>query len=98
MSTFGAILHQLCPQCRIGKMFRGSLLRVFPKMHARSYGIGVVMICAFATVLWLLTRWPLQKAVLWGIVLFIPFVPVITLYSRVLWIYMDRAVDPGHEK
>ena len=119
MSTFGAILHQLCPQCRIGKMFRGSLLRVFPKMHARcpicdlkfereegyflgamyiSYGIGVAMICAFATVLWLLTRWPLQKVVLWGIVLFIPFVPVITLYSRVLWIYMDRAVDPGHEK
>jgi len=63
-----------------------------------SYGIGVVMICAFAALLWLLTRWSLQKVVLWGIVLFIPFAPVITFYSRVLWIYLDRSVDPGQEK
>ena len=103
----------------MGKIFRSSLLRVFPGMHERcpvcdlkfereegyflgamyiSYGIGVVMISAFATVLWLLTRWSLQKVVVWGIVLFIPFVPGITLFSRVFWIYLDRAVDPGQEK
>ena len=33
-----------------------------------------------------------------NIVLFIPFAPVITMYSRVLWIYLDRSVDPGQEK
>ena len=103
----------------MGKIFRGSLLRVFPKMHERcpvcdlkfereegyflgamyiSYGIGVVMISAFAAGLWLLTRWSLQKVVVWGIVLFILFVPGITLFSRVFWIYLDRAVDPGQEK
>ena len=103
----------------MGKIFRGSLLRVFPKMHERcpvcdlkfereevyflgsmyiSYGIGVFMISAFAAGLWLLTRWSLQKVVVWGIVLFIPFVPGITLFSRVFWIYLDRAVDPGQEK
>jgi len=103
----------------MGKIFRGSLLRAFPKMHERcpvcdlkfereegyflgamyiGYGIGVVMISAFAAGLWLLTRWSLQKVVVWGIVLFIPFVPGITLFSRVFWIYLDRAVDPGQEK
>jgi len=103
----------------MGRIFRSSLLRGFPKMYERcpvcdlkfereegyflgamyiSYGIGVVLICAFATVLWMLTRWSLQKVVLWGIVLFIPFASGITLFSRVLWIYLDRSVDPGQDK
>ena len=119
MSTLSAILHRLCPRCRIGRIFRGSLLRIFPRMHERcpicdlkfereegyflgamyiSYGIGVVMICAFAVGMWLLTRWSLQKVVVWGIVLFIPFAPLIAIYSRVLWIYLDRSIDPGQEK
>jgi len=119
MSTLTGILRQLCPRCGMGRIFRGSLLRGFPRMHERcpvcdlkfereegyflgamyiSYGIGVAMICAFATLLWLLTRWSLQKVVLGGIVLFIPFAPGITLFSRVLWIYLDRSVDPGQEK
>ena len=119
MSSLTGILRQLCPRCGMGRIFPGSLLRGFPKMHERcpvcdlkfereegyflgamyiSYGIGVVMICVFATALWLLTRWSLQKVVLWGIVLFIPFAPPITLFSRVLWIYLDRSVDPGQEK
>jgi uncharacterized protein (DUF983 family) len=119
MSTLSAILHQLCPRCRIGKIFRGSLLRGFPRMHERcpvcdlkfereegyflgamyiSYGIGVVMICAFATALWMLTRWSLQRVVLLGILIFVPFAPGITLFSRVLWIYLDRSVDPEKDQ
>jgi len=119
MSTLTDIFHQLCPRCRMGKIFRGSLLRVFPRMHERcpvcnlkfereegyflgamyiSYGIGVVVICAFAAVLWMLTRWSLPKVVLWGVLLFVPFAPSITLFSRVLWIYLDRSVDPGQDK
>lgn len=119
MSTVSAIVHQLCPRCRIGRMFRGSAFRVFPRMHERcpvcelkfereqgyflgamyiSYGIGVVLICLFAVLVWLFTRWSLQKDVLWGVLLFVPFVPAITLYSRVLWIYLDRSVDPEQPK
>jgi uncharacterized protein (DUF983 family) len=118
MSTLTGIFRQLCPRCRVGKIFRGSLLRVFPRMHERcpicglkfareegyflgamyiSYGIGVAMICGFATVFWILTRWPLQKVVLWGVVLFIPFTPAIAFFSRVLWIYLDRSFDPGEK-
>ena len=119
MSTLSGIFRQLCPRCGIGKIFRGSLLRGFQKMHERcpvcdlkfereegyflgamyiSYGIGVVVICLFAAACWVLTKSSLQKAVLWGVLLFIPFAPVITLYSRVLWIYLDRSFDPGQEK
>jgi len=119
MSALKPILHQLCPRCREGRIFRGSLLHVFPKMNERcpvcdlkfereegyflgamyiSYGIGVVIICVFAFTLWMLTGWSLQKVVFWGVLLFIPFAPSITLFSRVLWIYLDRSVDPGQEK
>jgi uncharacterized protein (DUF983 family) len=112
------ILHQLCPRCGVGRLFRGSLWRGIPRMNERcpvcdlkyereqgyflgamyiSYALGVVVICLFAGTLWLLTRWSLEKAVLWGVFLFLPFAPSITLFSRVLWIYLDRAADPERD-
>jgi len=35
-----------------------------------------------------------QRILVWSLVLFVPFIPVITLISRVIWIYFDQAVDP----
>jgi uncharacterized protein (DUF983 family) len=34
-STFGSILRQRCPRCRVGGIFRYSIFRGFPKMHER---------------------------------------------------------------
>jgi len=59
-----------------------------------SYILASAVICAFAAVLWGLTTWHLEKIVIWAVLLFLPFVPVITLLSRVLWIYLDQAIDP----
>jgi uncharacterized protein (DUF983 family) len=113
------MLRQLCPHCRMGRIFSKSVWRGFPRMNERcpvcglqfereqgyflgamyiSFGIGIALIALFATGLWIATNWSLQKVVGWGLVLFLPFVPPITLFSRVLWIYLDRAVDPGEGK
>src|SRR5919197_3985339 len=35
MSILMGILHQLCPRCGVGRIFRGSLLRGFPRMNER---------------------------------------------------------------
>src|ERR1700758_1848087 len=35
LSALSGILHQLCPRCRTGKIFRSSLYRGFPRMHER---------------------------------------------------------------
>lgn len=59
-----------------------------------SYALGSAVICAFAAVLWGLTTWRLEKITIVAILLFLPCVPVITLFSRVLWIYLDQAIDP----
>ena len=109
------MLHQLCPRCREGKIFRKSIFTGFPAMHAScplcglkfereegyflgamyiGYGLGLVAIVGIGVVLWLITRWPLLKVMFWAIVLFLPMAPALTLFSRVLWIYLDQAFDP----
>lgn len=59
-----------------------------------SYGLALVVIAVFGLVLWRVTPWSLNKIALWAIVLFLPFVPVLTFLSRVLWIYLDQKIDP----
>ena len=110
-----AILRQLCPRCRSGRIFEKSIFTGIPKMWPAcpscglkfdrepgyflgamyiSYGLGLFTIAAFGVILWLATRWSLEKVTLWAIILFLPFTPLLTLFSRVLWIYLDQAIDP----
>ena len=44
---------------------------------------------------WLLPSWRIEFIILLSGLAFIPFVPVVFRYSRVLWIYFDRWVCPG---
>jgi uncharacterized protein (DUF983 family) len=59
-----------------------------------SFILGVGFIVVFAAVLWAVTGWWITKDVVWAIVLFLPLTPAITLFARVLWIYLDQTVDP----
>jgi hypothetical protein len=59
-----------------------------------SYGLALATIAVFSVLLWRLVNWPLQRIVIGGVVLFLPFAPVLTLIARVLWIYLDQAIDP----
>jgi hypothetical protein len=59
-----------------------------------SYGLALITIVALGLLLWALTSWSLQKIALWAILLFLPLAPTLTLFSRVLWIYLDQAFDP----
>ena len=59
-----------------------------------SYGIAILTIPALASILWLLTGWPLEKAVARACLFFLPLALPITLFARVVWIYLDRYLDP----
>jgi uncharacterized protein (DUF983 family) len=59
------------------------------------YGLGLITIVGLGLILWLATSWSLQKVTVWAILLFLPLAPILTLFSRVLWIYLDWAIDPG---
>ena len=58
------------------------------------YGLGIVAIAALALLVWGVMGWPLLRSVTGGIVLFVPLAPVLTWMARVMWIYMDQALDP----
>jgi hypothetical protein len=59
-----------------------------------SYGLALGTIALLGFLIWAITRWWITKAAIWGVVLFLPLAPAITLLSRVLWIYLDQTVDP----
>ncbi|MBV8049912.1 MAG: DUF983 domain-containing protein [Acidobacteriaceae bacterium] len=59
-----------------------------------SYGLGLVAIIGIGLLLWAFTHLTLMKLMFWAILLFLPLAPTITLFSRVLWIYLDQAIDP----
>jgi len=59
-----------------------------------SFGFGVLIMAPIAVILWFLTGWWITKVILWAAMLFLPLAPTVTLFSRVLWIYLDQSVDP----
>jgi uncharacterized protein (DUF983 family) len=84
-------MQECCPNC--GLTFEREQGYFLGAMYI-SYGLALITITALGLLLWALTSWSLQRITLWAILLFLPLAPSLTLFSRVLWIYLDRAIDP----
>ena len=59
-----------------------------------SFGLALVIIALIAALLWAITGWWITKDMIWAVVLFLPLAPAISLFARVLWIYLDQTFDP----
>jgi hypothetical protein len=84
-------MQERCPNC--GLKFEREPGYFLGAMYI-SYGLALITIVALGLLLWASTPWSLQKITLWAVLLFLPLAPTLTLFSRVLWIYLDRAIDP----
>ena len=84
-------MHERCPVC--GLKFEREDGYFLGAMYI-GYGLGIVAIAALALLVWGVMGWPLLRSVTGGIVLFVPLAPVLTWMARVMWIYMDQALDP----
>jgi uncharacterized protein (DUF983 family) len=84
-------MNDRCPTC--GLHFNREPGYFLGAMYI-SYALGITAIVGFGLVFWALTNWRLNKIALWAIVLFLPFAPMLTFLSRVLWIYLDQTFDP----
>ena len=108
----GAIMHQRCPRCRRGLVFRRGLAmyNLCPACGMKyerepGYFVGAMYISyAFAAffigVISFLVNLALPElefawTVLTAAVLMLPLVPTMIRYSKVLWMTIDRALDPG---
>jgi len=86
-------MNPLCPSC--GLRFEREPGYFTGAMYV-SYALAVPIISAITLLLWLgpLRSWELGWTVLTAGVLFLPFVPAVFRWSRIVWIHMDRYVDP----
>jgi len=104
------ILALRCPRCRRGPLFTGLITMpercascgmYYEREHgyfvgamAISYGLAVTLVAVvFGVVLWL-TKWPVEWVLLVSGAAFLPLAPVCFRYSRAIWIYLDRRIDP----
>ena len=84
-------MWERCPNC--GLTFEQEAGYFLGAMYI-SYGLALVAILGLGLLLWAFTNWSLLRITLWATLLFLPLAPTITLFSRVLWIYLDQAIDP----
>ena len=84
-------MHECCPVC--GLKFEREEGYFLGAMYI-SYGLALIAITVVAALLWAFTKWSIEKTVVRSVLLFVPLAPTLTLFSRVLWIYLDRSVDP----
>jgi hypothetical protein len=84
-------MFERCPVCDLG--FEREEGYFMGAMYI-SYVLALGTIAVIAAVLWAVTGWRITKATIWAVVLFLPLAPAITLFARVLWIYLDQTVDP----
>jgi hypothetical protein len=86
-------MNETCPTCglRFGReegYFTGSMYI--------SYTLAVAGILAIAGILHVTVagRWPLTTTLLAATLLFVPWVPAAFRYARILWIHVDRSLEP----
>jgi hypothetical protein len=84
-------MHECCPVC--GLKFEREAGYFLGAMYI-SYGLALFTIVGLSLLLWICTNWSLQKTIVWALLLFVPLAPVLTLFSRVLWICLDQAIAP----
>jgi len=85
-------MNERCPTCGIAfsrepGYFAGAMYI--------SYALGLPIVFTLATTLRLVfSTWSFESVMAVATLLFLPTVPFLFRYSRILWIHFDRAVDP----
>ncbi len=87
-------MNAVCPTCglRLARdegYFTGAMIF--------SYTFAVPLLAALTWGLLLIARWPLEWALAGATLALLAFVPGIFRYSRIVWIYLDRVLDPEDE-
>jgi uncharacterized protein (DUF983 family) len=88
-------MNEYCPDCSL--KFEREEGYFLGAMYI-SYGLALLIIVLIAALLWAVTGWWITKDTVLALVLFVPIAPTLTLFARVLWIYLDQSLDPEQQK
>ncbi len=84
-------MHDRCPVCDL--KFEREEGYFLGAMYI-GYSLALATIAFLTLVLWFSFHWHFRTTVVAAVLLFVPLVPLLTVMARVLWIYLDQAVDP----
>lgn len=84
-------MHEKCPVC--GLKFEREQGYFLGAMYF-SYLISIPPVLALTLLFWRFTSWRFDWVVVAAFVAYIPFVPLVTRYARVVWLYVDQHFDP----
>jgi uncharacterized protein (DUF983 family) len=86
-------MNETCPAC--GCRFKREPGYFLGAMYF-SYSLAIPSIALVTLLLWLLVLpdWRPHRVMLLACVVFLPLVPPIWRYSRILWMHFDRKFDP----
>jgi uncharacterized protein (DUF983 family) len=85
-------MYDRCPEC--GLLYaRGEQGYFLGAMYV-SYALSVPPVALLVWLIWLITRWRLDYVVLGAFVAYLPVVPLMVRFSRVVWIHVDQWLDP----
>ena len=59
-----------------------------------SYVLSIPPALAIVLLMWRFTHWPFNTVMVCSFVAWLPFVPAVTRWARVVWMYVDRHFDP----
>src|SRR5947209_7141285 len=86
-------MNDPCPRC--GLLYEREEGYFLGAMYI-SYGVSSVILAAlYFTAAALLPGWDSSLLPLVAFLPYLPLVPAVFRYSRVLWVYLDRTIDPG---
>jgi uncharacterized protein (DUF983 family) len=111
-ATFVAVVRQRCPQCRQGRIFRGTFAMNDPCpvcgvvfQREEGYFLGsmyvsyllssVLLIGFYYALVALLPGWGTITVAFLALIPYLPLVPLVFRYSRVVWIHFERSGSPS---
>ena len=84
-------MYERCPKCHLKyEREQGYFLGA---MYF-SYMLSVPPVLVLVLLLWWLTSWRFDVVIVAAFVAYLPLVPIVTRFARVLWLYVDRHFDP----
>ena len=86
-------MNDPCPVC--GLIFQREEGYFLGAMYVSYLLSAVLMISFYFALAALLPDWNGQVLALLAVVVYLPLVPAVFRYSRVIWVYFERAASPG---
>lgn len=84
-------MFERCPVC--GLKFEREQGYFLGAMYV-SYAASIPPVIVLVLLIWKLTGWPYDVSIAAAFIAYLPLVPVVTRYARVVWMYIDQAIDP----